>query len=132
MFKYKRHVLTCVAAAMLTLFGVPTTNAQPLDSAHPSASADPRLAANPLLASLGQTDPASLAAFLNELDRIKAEGDVRLEFRGGQNGQEGGALRPTPGELAEIRANPAIAQAYAVAPDAMLDLLRRMIAATTK
>jgi len=90
------------------------------------AAADPRVKDNPLLASIRDKSLAELPAFLCQLDGLA---DIPLT-RG--IAPPGSSPPPTPDQLTAIRANPAIAAIYLRSPDAMLELLRRMMDAAAK
>ena len=73
---------------------------------------------NPLLAELSRRDPVALRGVLTELADIEAGRSEPVAHYGNTS--------PTPFELRQLQANPALLKAYGVRPDPMLELLRRM------
>jgi hypothetical protein len=117
----RRHFI----AGMLivgALFGAAPSFAAGCDLTAAQAASDPRLAHNPLLEEIAVNAPDRLPGLLCDLDRVE-----HTRFRAIVPG-----ARPTVGERATIDGNPAIAAAYAVNPEPMLELLKRMIEAARK
>jgi hypothetical protein len=84
------------------------------------AAKDRRVGDNPLLAAILEKAPDRLPGFLCELDGVTSPRSSRGLSTGPQ---------PTSDQMSAIRVNPAVANAYERNPDAMLELLRRMMEA---